>query len=147
MASQLPSPSCVSQVKLVAVPRRTLQLLLFSSLASSQSRPCEEQNSLQLVNVWPLKSISAEQFENAVQTLPFFTSAQLSGSQGATLEDGAGVGLGVGEVEVVGLGVGLGDGLEVVGAKLGLRVGIDVVGIREGLGLGLEVGTTFGSVH
>ena len=111
----------VSQVYRSEVWRRTSHSFFLSSSASSQSRPYDAQNSRQFVGVMSVKSMSAEQSDNAVQTCLFLTSAHPDGSQDTAPLVGATVGLGVGsEVvrvrsEVV--------GSEVVGSSAGAAVG------------------------
>jgi hypothetical protein len=114
-----------------------LQALFLSSLASSQSKPYESQNSRQFVGVMLVKSMSAEQ---SAQTSPFLTSTHPDGSQNAALLVGAAVVLGVGS-EVVGSEV-VGSeavGSEVVGKAVGADIGKDV-GREVGLGVGKGVG-------
>ena len=87
-------PTGVSQVNMSDVLCLTRHRFLFSSFASSQSRPCDAQKSPQLVGNMSEKSMSAEQAESSVQTLPFLTSPQLAVSHGPKRPVGAGVGFG-----------------------------------------------------
>jgi hypothetical protein len=119
-----------------------LQALFLSSLASSQSKPYESQNSRQFVGVMLVKSMSAEQ---SAQTSPFLTSTHPDGSQNAALLVGEAVVLGVGS-EVVGSEV-LGSevvGSEVVGKSAGAGVGI---GVGDGVGMGVGGGVGIGGLE
>ena len=102
-----------------------LQALFLSSLASSQSKPYESQNSRQFVGVMLVKSMSAEQ---SAQTSPFLTSTHPDGSQNAALLVGEAVVLGVGS-EVVGSEV---VGAELAGETVGNSVGSELVGEAVG---------------
>ena len=80
----------VSQVNCEDVPAFTRHRFLRSSLASSQSRLCEAQNSPQVRDSMFLKSTSAEQSESVEHTWPSTTSVQLEGLHGAAIVMGDG---------------------------------------------------------
>ena len=80
----------VSQVNCEDVPAFTRHRFLRSSLASSQSRLCEAQNSPQVRDSMFLKSTSAEQSESVEHTWPSTTSVQLAGLHGAAIVMGDG---------------------------------------------------------
>ena len=116
----------MSQVYWLAVLLLTLHLFFLSSLASSHCRPCEAQNSPQVFGMMSSKSITAEQFENAVQILPFLTSVQRPGLHGVVLD--------------VGVTVGVRDGGGVGCGYWGEAVGCDAIG--DAVGVGVHVGAS-----